>query len=251
MASTTTTTSHHTHAHNNNKPAPATSPRAVELPPPAWGSPAHLAARRAEKEWTQHLRAHASADAAQRKVGKHAKYVDAVDVVVRYTLPPDWSLAVDGHNVGSIREGDAIWELPESDEVLVAVLKASSQPFFQRTGEFSKPSSAFKTPPFVKPTVKTPPVAAEPPAIVQPVSQQTTTIAPPPRSVPEVVEPPTNSDRSEQSVQPRKTFLPIALLGNVIYRIGTMFLWLIPSPLRARLNAWWSPVLRAPPPGQV
>lgn len=138
MASHNSTTTTSTNTHNAHKVAPASPPRTVELPPPAWGSPAHLAARRAEKEWTQHLRAHASVDAAQRKVGKHARYVDAVDVVVRYTLPPDWSLVVDGQNAGSIKEGDAIWELPESDETLVLVLKASSQPFFQRTGEFSK-----------------------------------------------------------------------------------------------------------------
>jgi hypothetical protein len=134
--------SHSSHSHHVPKTMTqtATVPRSVELPPPAWGSPAHLAARRAEKEWTQHLRAHASADAAARKIGKHARYVDAVDVVVRYSLPPDWSLAGDDseNTKGTVREGDAIWELPESDEVLVAVLKASSQPFFQRTGEFSK-----------------------------------------------------------------------------------------------------------------
>lgn len=127
----------HSRSHHSPKAMQAAAPRSVELPPPAWGSPAHLAARRAEKEWTQHLRAHASADAAARKIGKHARYVDAVDVVIRYTLPPDWSLAAGGAG-DTVKEGDAIWDLPESDELLVAVLKASSQPFFQRTGEFSK-----------------------------------------------------------------------------------------------------------------
>jgi hypothetical protein len=134
--------SSHSHSHHAPKTMmqTATAPRSVELPPPAWGSPAHLAARRAEKEWTQHLRAHASADAAARKIGKHARYVDGVDIVIRYSLPPDWSLAGDNseNTKSAAREGDAIWELPESDELLVAVLKASSQPFFQRTGEFSK-----------------------------------------------------------------------------------------------------------------
>ena len=250
--SSTTAAATNSHSHN-------TPPRTVELPPPAWGSPAHLAARRAEKEWTQHLRAHASADAAQRKVGKHARYVDTVDVVVRYTLPPDWSLVVDGQSVGTIREGDAIWELPESDEVLVVVLKASSQPFFQRTGEFSKvrcviicqlsllnflvqTSSAFKTPPLAKPTPKAVP---EPVATVPSVPQEipAPTIAPPPPSVP------TEAPKPNNTVQPRRTFLPIAILSNMFHRIGGMLLWLIPSPLRARLNAWWSPVLRAPPPG--
>ena len=52
---------------------------------------------------------------------------------------------------------------------------------------------------------------------------------------------------SNNAVQPRRTFLPVALVSGMFQRIGSMLLWLIPAPLRARLNAWWSPVLRAPP----
>jgi len=230
-----------------------TTPRTVELPPPAWGSPAHLAARRAEKEWTQHLRAHASADAATRKIGKHARYVDAVDVVVRYTLPPDWSLVVDG----GVKEGDAIWELPESDEVLVLVLKASSQPFFQRTGEFSKTSSAFKTPPLAKPAPKVAVTAPVETVQTHPITQPepTPVVAPLPPSVVGISEVanaskplPAAPSESNGAVEPRRTFLPVAVISTFLF-VGGMFLWLIPAPLRMRLNAWWSPILRVSPPG--
>jgi hypothetical protein len=111
----------------------------IELPPPAWGSPAHLAQRKAEKEWKNYLRAHATVDAKARKSGKHSKYVDGIDVVVRYTLPPAWE-ELDAPGLTIKRVDDAIWDLPDDDDELVKVLHATSQPFFQRTGEFSKVS---------------------------------------------------------------------------------------------------------------
>lgn len=120
-------------SHSKTSTATTTTRAPVELPPPAWGSPAHLAQRKAEKEWKTYLRAHAATDLEKRAVGKHSRYVDAVDIIVRYELPPSWEL-VDG----ATKTGDDLWTLPDDDEELVKVLKASSAPFFQRTGEFAK-----------------------------------------------------------------------------------------------------------------
>jgi hypothetical protein len=126
--------------------ATAAPQRKIELPPPAWGSPAHNALRKAEKEWVVYLRQQASVDAANKKEGKQAKYVDAIDIVVRYTLPPAWELlqssTADAHTNGvnavGQKAGDDVWDLPNDDKDLVKVLKASFTPFFQRTGDFSK-----------------------------------------------------------------------------------------------------------------
>ena len=112
----------------------------IELPPPAWGSPAHQAKMRAEKEWVRYLRAHASQDADQRKVGKQTRYVEDIDVVVRYTLPPIWP----EEELSKFVTDDERWNLPEDDDsLLIKILSAGYSPFFQRTGEFSKVRSAF------------------------------------------------------------------------------------------------------------
>jgi hypothetical protein len=101
---------------------------------------------------------------------------------------------------------------------------------------------------------QTTPAPAKPVAI-HPVSTPPPVIAPPPSApvhgvakAAEVPKPVTAE--SNKAVQPRRTFLPVALVSGMFQRIGGMLLWLIPAPLRARLNAWWSPVLRVPPPGQ-
>ncbi|KAG8820113.1 hypothetical protein FRC17_010247 [Serendipita sp. 399] len=235
----------------------------IELPPPAWGSPAHLAQRRAEKEWKQHLRAHATADVEKKARGRHARYVDGLDVVVRYTLPPNR----DGLQVG----GDDEWMLPEDDELLVKALQASFTPFFQRTGEFSKPSSAFKSPPLSKPTSRStsptpapaplaePPHAPLPETIVSTTMESLPTITPPPppptititsnaysQDPPLPVAPASAGDakKDQTSVQRRPSYLP-PILFSFFERIGRVFLWMIPNSLRARLNMWWSPVLRS------
>lgn len=106
----------------------------IELPPPAWGSPAHQAKVRAEKEWVQYLRAHASQDANQRKAGKQTRYVEDIDVVIRYTLPPAWP---EEEPSKFVTDGGR-WDLPEDDSLLIKILSAGYSPFFQRTGEFSK-----------------------------------------------------------------------------------------------------------------
>jgi len=106
----------------------------IELPPPAWGSPAHQAKVRAEKEWMQYLRAHALRDADQRKVGKQSRYVEDIDVVIRYTLPPVWP----EEELSKLVTDDERWGLPEDDDLLIKILSAGYSPFFQRTGEFSK-----------------------------------------------------------------------------------------------------------------
>ena len=107
----------------------------IELPPPAWGSPAHQAKVRAEKEWVRHLRAHATQDADQRKVGKQTRYVEDIDVVIRYTLPPIWP----EEELSKLVTDDDKWDLPvEDDALLIKILSAGYSPFFQRTGEFSK-----------------------------------------------------------------------------------------------------------------
>ncbi|KAG8759742.1 hypothetical protein FRC14_005128 [Serendipita sp. 396] len=226
----------------------------IDLPPPAWGSPAHLAQRKAEKEWKQHLRAHATADVEKKAKGRHARYVDAVDIVVRYTLPPNW----DGIDV------ESEWTLPADDELLIKVLQASFTPFFQRTGEFSKPSSAFKTPPVSKPTSQRPsptttpapapePVLAPPPTtIVSTTMESLPTVTPPPTititptpysqdPIPATSSAEPNKDQS--SVQRRPSYLP-PILASFFGRVGQVFLWMLPNFLRARLNMWWSPVLR-------
>ena len=111
----------------------------IELPPPAWGSPAHLAERQAEKEWKAALRAYATKDVERRKIGKCSHYTDNNDIIIRYHLPPAWDvLNVPGAGVKIVREGDAVWDLPEDDDELVKVLNATYAPFYQRTGEFSK-----------------------------------------------------------------------------------------------------------------
>jgi len=112
----------------------------IELPPPAWGSPAHQAKVRAEKEWVRYLRAHASQDSDQRKVGKQTRYVEDIDVVIRYTLPPVWPEEAASKFVTD----DERWDLPEADDsLLIKILSAGYSPFFQRTGEFSKVRSYF------------------------------------------------------------------------------------------------------------
>lgn len=110
----------------------STTSKTIELPPPAWGSPAHQIRVKAEKEWKRHLRALATVDAKKHQSGKQARFVEDVDIVVRYSLPPQWDL-LSGEDA-PIGE-DAIWRLPEDDEVLVRVLNASFAPFFQRTGD--------------------------------------------------------------------------------------------------------------------
>jgi hypothetical protein len=62
-----------------------------------------------------------------------------VDVLIRYELPPAWEL-LEG---GVVKQGEYLWVLPEDDDELVKVLKATSAPFFQRTGEFAKVSFFF------------------------------------------------------------------------------------------------------------
>lgn len=107
----------------------------IELPPPAWGSPAHQAKVRAEKEWVRHLRAHATQDADQRKVGKQTRYVEDIDVVIRYTLPPVWPEEA----LSKFVTDDDKWDLPEEDDaLLIKILSAGYSPFYQRTGQFSK-----------------------------------------------------------------------------------------------------------------
>lgn len=265
---------------HSKPPVKSTTARGpVELPEPAWGSPAHLAKQRAEKEWKHHLRVHATADAAKRASGKHTRYVDGVDILVRYEMPPAWEL-LEG---GVAKHGDDLWVLPDDDETLVKILKASSAPFFQRTGDFAKPSTAFKTPPIAKspnrvpsPLVEAPNPARvkenEPLPVINPVAPVPTPEIREPTNAPEIAlkssdvakptaaaQPPlpsssTNNTYSSNNVakesdsttvQPRRTYLPVAV-SNIIYKVGQMFLWFIPGPLRARLNIWWSPVLRTP-----
>ena len=112
----------------------------IELPPPAWGSPAHQAKVRAEKEWVRYLRAHATKDADQRNVGKQTRYVEDIDVLIRYTLPPIWP----EEKLSKFVTDDDQWDLPEEDDaLLIRILSAGYSPFFQRTGEFSKVRSYF------------------------------------------------------------------------------------------------------------
>ncbi len=95
---------------------------------------------RAEKEWVRYLRAHASQDADQKKVGKQTRYVEDIDVVIRYTLPPVWS----EEELSKFLTDDERWVLPEDDDsLLIKILSAGYSPFFQRTGEFSKVRSYF------------------------------------------------------------------------------------------------------------
>ncbi|CCA73087.1 hypothetical protein PIIN_07041 [Serendipita indica DSM 11827] len=236
------------------------TPSKIELPPPAWGSPAHMAQRKAEKEWKIALRAYATKDVENRKTGKCTHYTDNNDIVIRYHLPPAWDVLNEpGAAVKIVREGDAVWDLPEDDDELVKVLKATYAPFYQRTGEFSKPSTAFKTPPISK---KASPSTSPTPTPAKPLPEATfivtesienystiaksqypvksTTMA----SLPNVTPSGESTSQNENSaVQPRRTYLPVAL-SNLFGIIGRMFLWFIPSPLRVRLHAWWSPVLR-------
>lgn len=100
----------------------------IELPPPAWGSPAHKARVRADKEWIGHLRAHAEQDAAKGLTGKQTRYVDEIDILVRYTIPP------------AAVAGGPSWLDEENDDTLIKLLDAKYEPFFQRTGDLARVS---------------------------------------------------------------------------------------------------------------
>ena len=234
----------------------------IELPPPAWGSPAHQAKVRAEKEWVRYLRAHASQDADQRKAGKQTRYVEDIDVVIRYTLPPVWP----EEHLGKRPTDDDKWALPgEDDALLIKILSAGYSPFFQRTGELSKvrlfyfsaihsrsrkltelrirqqPAGVFKTP--SPPSSQ--PRSPNDPTIT--VDLPATVVVPPPAARLDLEKGPTSTlpngngaipDREmNKNVQPRRTYLPL-FLSNFIYRIAGVLFGFIPQSIRR----WWSPL---------
>jgi len=183
----------------------------------------------------RHLRAHATQDADQRKVGKQTRYVEDIDVVIRYTLPPAWP----EEQLSKFITDDDKWDLPkEDDALLIKILSAGYSPFFQRTGEFSKPSGVFKTPPLPSSQSRSPnnpTITIDPPTTVVP-----------PSSEPDLEKGPTglpkdNSavpDRdTNKNIQPRRTYLPL-FLSNFIHRVAGILLWFIPQSILR----WWSPL---------
>jgi len=184
----------------------------------------------------RHLRAHATQDADQRKVGKQTRYVEDIDVVIRYTLPPVWSEEA----LSKFVTDDERWVLPEDDDsLLIKVLSAGYSPFFQRTGEFSKPVGVFKTPslpPSESRTTNNPTITVDPPTPIVPRH-----VAAPDLERGPAVHPDGNDSVPEREankdIQPRRSYLPL-FLSNFIHRIASVVLWFIPQSIQR----WWSPL---------